>query len=129
MSGAEYLLDTNVVIGLLKGYSPAVTLAGQAVLVAGRVAVSQITRMELLGYPGLTDDEEQAVGKLLSLCQVLPITEAVESLAITLRRGGKLRLPDAIVAATALACGAKLLTLDDRMARVFAQEVGGAGEG
>lgn len=83
--------------------------------------------MELLGYPGLTDDEEQAVQKLLSLCQVLPITDAVESLAIALRRGDKLRLPDAIIAATALACGAKLLTLDERMARVFAQEVAATG--
>lgn len=127
MSGAEYLLDTNVVIGLLKGHDPAVTLIGQAGLAAGRVAVSQITRMELLGYSGLTDDEEQAVLRLLSMCKALPITDAVESLAIALRRSGKLRLPDAIIAATALACGAKLLTLDERMARVFAQEVAATG--
>lgn len=59
--------------------------------------------------------------------QVLPISDSVESLAIALRRGGRLRLPDAIVTATALDCGAKLLTLDERMASVFAEEVGTAG--
>lgn len=42
---------------------------------------------------------------------------------IELRRRGLLRLPDAIVAATALAADAHLLTLDERLARVFGDEV------
>ena len=49
MTGIEFLLDTNMVIGLLKGYGPAVTLAEQSGLVLEKAAVSQITRMELLG--------------------------------------------------------------------------------
>lgn len=49
MSGSEFLLDTNIVIGLLKGYAPALMLAEQAGLSLDRAVVSQITRMELLG--------------------------------------------------------------------------------
>lgn len=122
MSGFDHLLDTNVVIGLLKGHGPAVSLVEKTVLVDGRIAISQVTRMELLGFPGLTSDEEQAVRRLLAHFVVLPVDAAVEERAISLRRAGQLRLPDAIVAATALASGATLLTLDERMARVFAQE-------
>lgn len=128
MSGAiDHLLDTNVVIGLLKSHAAAVALAQGAGLVAGRFGVSQITRMELLGYPGLTDAEDEAVRGWLALCLVLPINDDVEARTIALRRRGLLRLPDAIVAATALAAGAQLLTLDDRLGRVFADAAGEAG--
>jgi predicted nucleic acid-binding protein len=51
MSGVEFLLDTNMVIGLFKGHMPAVTLAEQSGLALYETALSQITRMELLGYP------------------------------------------------------------------------------
>lgn len=54
MSGAKLLLDTNIVIGLLKGYDPAVQLVSATGLHLAQAAVSQITRMELLGYPGIT---------------------------------------------------------------------------
>ena len=40
MSGIDHLLDTNVVIGLLKGAESAVALAQQAGLALDRAAVS-----------------------------------------------------------------------------------------
>jgi predicted nucleic acid-binding protein len=78
--------------------------------------------MQLLGYPGLTDAEEVAVRDWVALCRVLPIDDDTEARAIGLRRRGLLRLPDAIVAATGLAAAARLLTLDERLAKVFADE-------
>ena len=45
--------------------------------------------------------------------------------AIRLRRAGLLKLPDAIVAGCALATGARLLTLDQRLARVHADHAAG----
>lgn len=115
MSGIKYLLDTNIVIGLLKAYGPAMGLAEQAALVLGEAAVSQITRMELLGYPRLTDEEDRKIRAFLAACQVRLIDEAVEAEAIRLRRSGAFKLPDAIVAATAITGGLKLLTLDQGM--------------
>ncbi|GAB1387909.1 MAG: hypothetical protein AMXMBFR78_27860 [Rubrivivax sp.] len=122
--GVAHLLDTNLVIGLLKGYAPAVSLADESGLEPGRIGVSLITRMELLGFPDLGEDEEEAVRRWLGLCRVLPIDEATEARAIALRRRRLLRLPDAIVAATALVAGARLVTLDERLARVFESEIG-----
>lgn len=117
VNGIRHLLDTNIVIGLLKAYGPAMTLAGQAGLVLADAAVSQISRMELLGYPRLTDEEDRQIRSFLSACQVCPIDEAIEAEAIRLRRSGAFKLPDAIVAATAITRRCRLLTLDQEMVR------------
>ena len=116
-SGIDHLLDTNVVIGLLKGHAPAVALARSAGLALDRAAVSQITRMELLGFPAIAPEEEPAAQACPSKYRVLGISDEIEALAITLRRSGGLKLPDAIIAATAKVIGAKLLTLDERLVR------------
>lgn len=117
MSGIKYLLDTNIVIGLLKGYAPAMALAEHTDMQPSQAAVSQITRMELLGYPQLTDEEAHVIRSFLSACQVRMLDETIEAKAITLRRSGTFKLPDAIIAATAI-CGAlQLLTLDQKMAQ------------
>jgi len=50
---------------------------------------------------------------------VVRLSDDIENEAIRLRRHGGLKLPDAIVAATARVCGARLLTLDQRLARVM----------
>lgn len=117
MSGIEFLLDTNMVIGLLKGHIPAVTLAEQSGFILDKTAVSQITRMELLGYPQLTDEEDQTIREFLAHCQVRLIDEQIEAQAIALRRKGTFKLPDAIVAATAITGSLRLLTLDQGMLR------------
>jgi predicted nucleic acid-binding protein len=124
MSGIDHVIDTNVVIGLLKGHGAAVELARNSGLSLQRAAVSQITRMELLGYPGLTEEEERAARSFVGACQVIGLNEVVEKHAIRLRRAGLLKLPDAIVAGSALAAGARLLTLDQRLAKVHAEQVG-----
>lgn len=115
MSGIDWLLDTNLVIGLLKGHAAAMALAGERKLALERAAVSQITRMELLGFPGLTEAEEEAIRSFLDACQIVLLDETVEYQAIQLRRSGMLKLPDAIIAATALTLRVPLLTLDRGM--------------
>ena len=86
MSGIEHLLDTNMVIGLLKGHEAAVALANEVGLDLGRAAVSQITRMELLGYAKLTVEEDAAIRNFLAACQVRLLDEKIEAEAIRLRR-------------------------------------------
>ena len=78
MTGIDHLLDSNIVIGLLKGDPAVVALALQSGLTLSRAGVSQITRMELLGFPAITPAEEQATRALLNLCQVIGISDAVD---------------------------------------------------
>ncbi len=111
MTGTEYLLDTNIIIGLLKGHQAAIAVAEQADLTLDRATVSQITRMELLGYPKLTIEEDQAIRSFLAACRVSLLDERIEAEAIHLRRSGLFKLPDAIVAATAITGRIKLLVV------------------
>jgi predicted nucleic acid-binding protein len=116
VTGIKFLLDTNIVIGLLKEYEPAIKLAEEVGVVLEESAVSQITRMELLGHPKITLDDERLIQLFLKECQVLLIDERIEVRATQLRRSGLLKLPDAIVAATAVVNDLRLLTLDKKLA-------------
>lgn len=113
MNGINYLLDTNIIIGLLKGNSQAVDLTQGINLSA--CAFSTITRMELLGFVGITDHEERTVKALLDRMTHLSLTPAIEELTIQFRRQYRAKLPDAIIAATAQAHGLELLTLDKKL--------------
>ncbi|MFZ3017005.1 MAG: type II toxin-antitoxin system VapC family toxin [Gallionella sp.] len=121
MSGIKCLLDTNVVIGLLKQHTAAVALIETHQLDLNQVAISQITRMELLGYPGLPKEEERQIQGFLQNSAVLLIDAAVEQRAIQLRRSGNCKLPDAIIAATAQIHHLTLLTLDERLSAFVTQ--------
>ena len=115
MNGISFLLDTNMVIGLLKDTEAAINLAEKSQLDLEKTAVSQITRMELLGYPKLTAEDEQVIHAFLNECRVLLLDESIETEATRLRRSGAFKLPDAIVAATAITHKLHLLTLDKGM--------------
>lgn len=110
MSGIKHLADTNIIIGLLKGWQPAVkALEGINITECG---YSAVTRMELLSFHGITTEEETAIHNLLERMAYLSITPAVEDAAINIRRQHRLKLPDAVIAATAKIHGLTLLTLD-----------------
>jgi predicted nucleic acid-binding protein len=105
------VLDTNITIYLLGG-----KLAHP--LPDDDHHVSIITEIELLSYPTLTADEEQRVVEFLATVTIIGLTPVVRDAAIRLRRDHRLRVPDAIIAGTALALDAELLTNDARLARV-----------
>ena len=124
MNGVEFLLDTNVVIGLLKGHDAAVSTVEASGLDLSKAAISQITRMELLSFSALSEREESEIKAFIGCCRLLMLDEAVEAQAIRLRRQGLLKLPDAIVAATAMVHDLKLLTLDQRLSASLRSQPG-----
>jgi predicted nucleic acid-binding protein len=115
MSGIKYLLDTNFVLGLLKATPEVIAIVTERDLLASHCAYSAVTRMELLGYPNITSDEERLISDRLSKFTYLSISSEVEDLAIALRRTRKLKLPDALIAATAIHYSLELLTLDQAL--------------
>ena len=115
MSGIKYLLDTNFILGLLKATPEVLAIVTERDLLASNCAYSAVTRMELLGYPNMTSDEERLISDRLSKFTYLSISSEVEDLAIALRRTRKLKLPDALIAATAIHYSLELLTLDQAL--------------
>lgn len=106
-----YLLDTNVIIYYyLQGYYEveAVFADIESGIAEGKISV--ITKIEALAFPGLTHKEEGRVKQFLMNFEVVELTDGVIERAIGLRKQYKVRLPDALVAATAMEKEAVLIT-------------------
>ncbi len=106
-----FLLDTNTVIYLIND-----RLA--VALPAGRYGVSVITEIELLSFPDLQVDEEQRIRAFLGVADRVAISEPIRDQAIALRRLHRLKIPDAIIAATAMVGNAVLLSNDGKLASI-----------
>jgi len=118
MSGNKYLLDTNFILGILKSDSQVLATVTSRQLQVGECAYSAITRMELLGFHGITREETSLIKQKLDRLSYLPLTRNIEDAVIDLRQARNVKLTDAIIAATALCCGMELLTLDQQLLSV-----------
>jgi predicted nucleic acid-binding protein len=105
------LLDTNVALYLLGGRMA-------APLPVGSYGVSVITEMELLAWPSLTTKEEQKVRDFLGQLSICELSPAIRTRAVRLRREEHIKLPDAIICATAMELGVELWTNDTSLAKV-----------
>jgi predicted nucleic acid-binding protein len=110
----KYVLDTNTVIYHLRGLRPWAGFIKE--LRPSNIFVSVITRMELLAWDDLTAAGERQIRSLLDSLNITSLSDAIETEAISLRRKARLKLPDAIVAATAVVFEATLVTNDKAMA-------------
>jgi len=119
MSGIKYLLDTNFILGLLKSQPAVLSEISSRKLSIAECSYSAVTRMELLGFPGISREEEALIRQKLEQLSYLPLTRAVEDVVISLRQTRKIKLPDAIIASTAVCARVELLTLDKHLLSVF----------
>lgn len=109
--GLKRLLDTNIVLYHLAG-----RLAQP--LEPADYYVSVITELELLSYPGLNADTENRIQSFLGELTVVQLTADICKTTIELRRRNRLKLPDAIIAGTAKAIGAELVTNDENLLKL-----------
>ena len=123
MSEIDCLLDTNFIPGLLKSSPETLAPINERQTESFQCAYSAIKRMELLGFPGITPAEETLIQEKLARLACQPMTSTVEDIAIRLRRTYRVKLPDAIIAASALAVGAELLTFDAQLRKLGADEI------
>jgi len=97
----KYLFDTNVWIDAIAGRLPADTFL-KFVVQAEWVGYSAITRLELFGFPDLTKPEEEKLAELLKHFVEVGVDSSTVDKAITIRKATRIKVPDAIIAATAI---------------------------
>lgn len=115
---SSYLIDTNVAIDLVTNRLPEQGRTWvDTLIVDNKAATSVINRMELLGFTG-PESELQVLGELLQVIPVLQLSENVILQTIEVRKQYRIKLPDAIIAATAIVHG---LTLVSRNRKDFAR--------
>ncbi|MBS1532138.1 MAG: type II toxin-antitoxin system VapC family toxin [Bacteroidetes bacterium] len=105
--GQSFLMDTNVIIGYLSKLLPAEASASIDQLPA---VISVITRIELLGWYNATPAQLEKLQLFIGNAQVYDLNEEIIVQTITLRQQHKIKLPDAVIAATALVYDHTLLT-------------------
>jgi predicted nucleic acid-binding protein len=98
------LFDTNILIDYLNGIPD----AGKEIGRYREKAISLITWMEVM--VGATAQDETVIKAFLSQFELLPIDSTVSTEAVAIRRTRRIKLPDAIILATARTTDRLLIT-------------------
>lgn len=77
--------------------------------------ISVITEIELLSYDKLSKDDEQILREALSHFELIDLTHEIKEKTIEIRRTTKIKLPDSLIIATAMAENAVLITSDKQL--------------
>ena len=103
------VFDSNILIFHLNDALPPAVFTRVEAWVAAGAVISVITRIEVLGY-SQTVDQFQRAAHLLALFDEVPLHEQIVQRTIALRQQHRIRIPDALIAATALDLSMPLVT-------------------
>lgn len=112
MNGIKYLADTNCFIYLLDDHPLFVALAQEG------WAYSYITEIEILSKSNIDARIDDLIRSMLSTCYKVNHSQLISEVTITFRRKYKIKLPDAIIAATAQVLGIPLITTDKGFSKI-----------
>jgi predicted nucleic acid-binding protein len=107
--GQGYFLDSNVIIGYLAGKIPSSGMEIMSEIVSNRPNISVISQIEVLRFNN-TPENETVLEEFINMSKVYPLSSNVVERTIKLCKQTKIKLPDAIIAATALIEGFTLVT-------------------
>jgi predicted nucleic acid-binding protein len=112
MNGNDsFLIDTNIII-----YSTQDVLnINDFVKDEDDLYISSITYIETMGFQFQDKEEEEKVAMLCESFERIFLTKEIEKQTIRIRKANKIKLPDAIIAATAIVYNLTLVThnIDD----------------
>lgn len=113
MSGNSLFVDTNILLYLISGDETVAELLDKK-----HIAISFVTELELLGYKDLSESDLKVIQELVKEVTVIDINAEIKRLVVLLRRNYKIKLPDAIVVASALYSKLPLVTADKQLSQI-----------
>ena len=108
----RFIIDSNIFIYAAAGVKEALAVLDDADA-SDWSGYSGITRLDVLGYRKFNKDEEGKLNEMLACFDESDVSRAVIDEAVKLRQAVSIKVPDAIVAATALLYDATLVTRND----------------
>jgi hypothetical protein len=113
--GLKYLWDTNTVIYYLR---KSFTETGQElmnnIINSNQPAISSITEIELLCWKTATENDMAVLNSFISDSIIFELEAEIKLKTIEIRKTYDLKLPDAIIAATAILTDLTLISNDRR---------------
>lgn len=97
MSGNKGLLDSNVIIDASKGIVSAQDIVNEYDF----IYTSIISYVETQGYNFSDNEEKEIVNQILNSIEVVNLNKEIADIAIDYRKQKKIKLPDALILATA----------------------------
>jgi predicted nucleic acid-binding protein len=105
--GQGYLVDTNTIIDYLENKLPE---KSNKLIDNIIIQFSVISRIELLVWKKATEDQVNILNEFVNSSTVFDLNESIILKSIEIRKNYRLKLPDAIIAATAVVNNLSLLT-------------------
>ena len=113
MNGNRLFVDTNILIYMLEGNNRiAKSIEGK------ELYISEITEIELLGKFGISKKEVELIKQLLSDCFIVSINTKIKDTAISLKQKFKIKLPDALIAASCTYIDLPFFTADKGFSKI-----------
>lgn len=106
----RYLIDSNILIYFITASASDDVLINIKKILISSFFISIITKIEVLGWNKHTEESYRMTNDLLKYGTIIPVDEAVAAHTIHLRRKTNIKLPDAVIAATAISLSATLVT-------------------
>ena len=106
MNGVNYLIDTNIIIYLTQNRLKISDFAKKGT----RLYISSISYIETLRYPFQNQNDEKDIVDFCDTFDRIFLTKEIEKQTILIRKTNKIKLPDAIIAATAIVFNLTLVT-------------------
>ncbi len=109
--GVKYLWDTNTAIYYLQKQFPAYAEQFMdTILKEFQPCISAITEIELLCWKTANENDLEVLNSFISDSIVFELEKGIKNKTVALRKTHKIKLPDAIIAATAIVNGLTLFT-------------------
>ena len=101
--GIKYIWDTNTVIYYLQQqFPPSAEKFMDNLVDEARPVISAITEIELLCWKSATVKDSEVLNSFISDALVVELEQLIKYKAVDIRKKHKIKLPDAIIAATAV---------------------------
>lgn len=113
MDKTRFLLDTNVIIDTLNCNLDLLAFLNNHPNC--EVYINPVVEIEVLAKGDMNEQEEAAARTLLDSFKRAEIDKPTCEMAIQIRRAKELRLPDALIAASAITINATVLSNDSRL--------------
>ncbi len=112
--GKKYLIDTNILIYYFANQIPKKEISKIEVIFEGSFNVSIITKIEFLGWNKHTENGFLKSKEFINNANVFNINDEISDSTIEIRRETNVKLPDAIISATALYNNLILITRNEK---------------
>ena len=108
--GKRYLLDSNTVIDYIGGLYSDKTKQWLDQLIDQEINVSVITKIEVLSFDPDKDDNYPILIEFFETSNIFELIDEIVNKTILIRQKQKIKLPDAVIASTALVNGMILVS-------------------